>query len=241
MCYPDQLINSLPLVYLYATDNLSEATIAKRWSYSATVSYLTPPAKNAGLYKGLKEKELISSHQGLRENEGRRPAIVNSIVSTAWTCNLDKDIKDLPNLETFDAKNVDLARCDDITGKVYSQIMQIESRLLHCGLHTVGVRPTAEAAIATLVNISQLDHPEDGIDGIHCVIAASVGRDINKVYRGNNQGLIVSVELNEKITHCAPSSISPRTPTAASRRSRTSLTRRPVCSVVSGQRSRGPR
>ena len=67
-------------------------------SYSATVSYLTPPAENAGLYKGLKElKELISSYQGLRENEGRGPAIVNSIVGTAYTCNLDKDI-DLPEL-----------------------------------------------------------------------------------------------------------------------------------------------
>ncbi len=117
-----------------------------------------------------------------------RPAIVNSIVSTAWTCNLNKDIKDLPNLETLDAKNVDLARRDDITGKVYSQIMQIESRVLPCGLHTVSVPPTAEEAIATLVNIAQLDPPEDGIKGIPHIIAASVGRDINEVYRGNNKG-----------------------------------------------------
>jgi magnesium chelatase subunit H len=74
-CYPDRLINSLPSAYLYAANNPSEATIAKRRSYSATVSYLTPPAENAGLYKGLKElKELISSYQGLRENEGRGPA-----------------------------------------------------------------------------------------------------------------------------------------------------------------------
>ena len=63
-CYPDRLINSLPSAYLYAANNPSEATIAKRRSYSATVSYLTPPAENAGLYKGLKElKELISSYQ----------------------------------------------------------------------------------------------------------------------------------------------------------------------------------
>ena len=109
-------------------------------------------------------------------------------MSTACTCNLDKDIKDLPNLETFDAKKVDLERQDDITGKVYSQIMQIKSRLLHCGLHAVGVPPTAKEAIATLVNISQLDCPQDGIEGIHRVIAASVGRDINEVYRGNNKG-----------------------------------------------------
>ena len=46
----------------------SSATIAKRRSYANTISYLTPPAENAGLYKGLKElKELISSYQGLRD------------------------------------------------------------------------------------------------------------------------------------------------------------------------------
>mmetsp|Transcript_31214 Transcript_31214/g.71371 ORF Transcript_31214/g.71371 Transcript_31214/m.71371 type:complete len:1406 (-) Transcript_31214:178-4395(-) len=207
-CYPDRLINSLPSAYLYAANNPSEATIAKRRSYSATVSYLTPPAENAGLYKGLKElKELISSYQGLRENEGRGPAIVNSIVSTAWTCNLDKDIKELPELETFDAKDFDAEFRDDIVGKVYSQIMAIESRLLPCGLHTVGVPPTAEEAVATLVNIAALDRPEDDIEGIPSVIAASIGKDIKDVYRENDMGKLDAVELNTKITEAARASV----------------------------------
>merc|ERR1712160_51372 len=207
-CYPDRLISSLPSAYLYAANNPSEATIAKRRSYSATVSYLTPPAENAGLYKGLKElKELISSYQGLRENEGRGPAIVNSIVSTAWTCNLDKDIEDLPDVGTFDAAKADLEKRDDIVGKVYSQIMQIESRLLPCGLHTVGIPPSAEEAIATLVNIAQLDRPDDKIEGLPRVIAASIGRDINDVYRGNNAGVLAEVELNDKITEASRAAV----------------------------------
>jgi magnesium chelatase subunit H len=206
-CYPDRLINSLPSAYLYAANNPSEATIAKRRSYSATVSYLTPPAENAGLYKGLKElKELIASYQGLRENEGRGSAIVNSIVSTAYTCNLDKDV-DLPNLETYDAASDDLERRDDIVGQIYSQIMQIESRLLPCGLHTVGVPPTAEEAIATLVNIAQLDRPEDGIESLPRVIASSIGREINDIYRGNNMGVLTDVELNTKIVDASRAAV----------------------------------
>jgi len=206
-CYPDRLINSLPSAYLYAANNPSEATIAKRRSYSATVSYLTPPAENAGLYKGLKElKELISSYQGLRENEGRGPAIVNSILSTAYTCNLDKDVE-LPDLETYDAKDDSIENRDSITGKIYAQIMQIESRLLPCGLHTVGVPPTAEESIATLVNIAQLDRPEDEIEGLPRVIAASIGRDINEVYRGNNAGILADVELNEKIVEASRAAV----------------------------------
>mmetsp|Transcript_9944 Transcript_9944/g.23564 ORF Transcript_9944/g.23564 Transcript_9944/m.23564 type:complete len:1396 (-) Transcript_9944:3161-7348(-) len=206
-CYPDRLINSLPSAYLYAANNPSEATIAKRRSYSATVSYLTPPAENAGLYKGLKElKELISSFQGLRGNEGRGPAIVNSIVSTAYTCNLDKDI-DLPDLETYNAQSDTAENRDNIVGQVYAQIMQIESRLLPCGLHTVGVPPTAEEAVATLVNIAQLDRPEDGIEGLPRVIAASIGRDINDVYRGNNNGVLDDVDLNTRIVEASRAAV----------------------------------
>jgi magnesium chelatase subunit H len=206
-CYPDRLISSLPSAYLYAANNPSEATIAKRRSYSATVSYLTPPAENAGLYKGLKElKELISSYQGLRENEGRGPAIVDAILSTAYTCNLDKDIA-LPNLETYEAGKDTTGNRDAIVGKIYSQIMQIESRLLPCGLHTVGVPPTAEEAIATLVNIAQLDRPEDKIESLPRVIAASVGREINEVYRGNNNGVLQDVELNNKIVEASRAAV----------------------------------
>ena len=104
-------------------------------------------------------------------------------------------------------RTIRLERRDDIVGKVYAQIMQIESRLLPCGLHTVGVPPTAEEAIATLVNIAQLDRPEDEIEGLPRVIAASVGRDINDVYRGNNAGVLADVELNTKIVEASRAAV----------------------------------
>ncbi len=90
VCYPDSLIGTIPNIYYYAANNPSEATIAKRRSYANTISYLTPPAENAGLYKGLKElKELISSYQGMRES-GRAEQICATIIETAKQCNLDK-------------------------------------------------------------------------------------------------------------------------------------------------------
>lgn len=71
----------------------SEATIAKRRSYANTISYLTPPAENAGLYKGLKElKELIGSYQTLREG-GRGEQICLTIIETAKVCNMQNDVK----------------------------------------------------------------------------------------------------------------------------------------------------
>ena len=202
-CYPDRLINTIPNLYYYAANNPSEATIAKRRSYSATISYLTPPAENAGLYKGLKETgELVSSYKGLRENESRGPSIVNSIIANAYVCNLDKDIDDLP-AEDFDSKTMTIDERDSVVGKVYQRLMEIESRLLPCGLHTVGVPPTAEEAIATLVNIAQLDRPEDGFKGLPRLVAESINRDIDEIYRNNNNGVLADVDqLNAINTAC---------------------------------------
>jgi len=120
-------------------------------------------------------------------------------VSTAWQCNLDKDIPSLPPVDTFDGKATTAEERDDIVGKVYARIMEIESRLLPCGLHTVGVPPTAEESIATLVNIASLDRPDEGIESINRVIASSVGRNIDDIYKNVNAGVLKDVELNQKI------------------------------------------
>lgn len=39
--------------------------------------------------------------------------------------------------------------------------MEIESRLLPCGLHVVGCMPTAAEAVATLVNIGEINRPDN--------------------------------------------------------------------------------
>lgn len=80
---------------------------------------LTPPAENAGLYKGLKElKELIASYQTLREG-GRGPAICATIIETAKQCNLDKDIK-LPE-QSEEATSMSIDERDSVVGQVYSK------------------------------------------------------------------------------------------------------------------------
>ena len=199
VCYPDLLIGSTPNIYYYAANNPSEATIAKRRSYANTISYLTPPAENAGLYKGLKElKELIASYQTLKDS-GRGPSIVNTIITTAITCNLDKDIKELPSADA-DAAEFEQEFRDLIVGKVYGKIMEIESRLLPCGLHVVGCPPSAEEAVATLVNIAGIDREEDGIIGMPQLLAQAIGEDIENIYRRNDAGELEYVQMLQDIT-----------------------------------------
>jgi magnesium chelatase subunit H len=193
-CYPDSLIGSIPNLYYYAANNPSEATIAKRRSYAETISYLTPPAENAGLYKGLKELgELIGSYQTMKDS-ARGIQIVDTIMDKARICNLDKDV-DLPEAN---AAELTQDQRDGIVGKIYIKIMEIESRLLPCGLHIIGKPPTAEEAIATLVNIASLDREEEEIPSLPRVIANSVGRDIDTIYQNSDQGVLDDVQrLND--------------------------------------------
>ena len=202
-CYPDSLIGSIPNLYYYAANNPSEATIAKRRSYAETISYLTPPAENAGLYKGLKElSDLIGSYQTLKDS-GRGEAIAAAIVEKCRLVNLDKDIE-LPE----DVKALDTETRDTLVGKVYIKLMEIESRLLPCGLHVIGEPPTATEAVATLVNIAGLDRPEDEMKSLPRIVAESLGRDIEEVYSNSDRGDLGDVQLLNDINQAVREAVS---------------------------------
>ncbi|KOP26036.1 magnesium chelatase [Hapalosiphon sp. MRB220] len=203
-CYPDNLIGTIPNLYYYAANNPSEATIAKRRGYAETISYLTPPAENAGLYKGLKElSDLIGSYQTLKDT-GRGIPIVNTIMDKCRMVNLDKDI----NLPETDAKDMSAEDRDNIVGMVYRKLMEIESRLLPCGLHVIGKPPSAEEAVATLVNIAGLDRPEEEILSLPRIIANSVGRDIDEIYKNSDRGILEDVQLLQDITMATRAAVS---------------------------------
>ncbi|BAZ44127.1 magnesium chelatase subunit H [Chondrocystis sp. NIES-4102] len=202
-CYPDSLIGSIPNIYYYAANNPSEATIAKRRSYASTISYLTPPAENAGLYKGLKELgELIGSYQSLKDS-GRGIQIVDTVMDQARIVNLDKDI----TFPDYSAKDMTQEERDTIIGLVYKKLMEIESRLLPCGLHIIGKPPTASEAIATLVNIANLDREEEEIISLPRIIANSIGRDIDEIYANNDRGILADVQLFQDITQATRAAV----------------------------------
>ncbi len=218
-CYPDNLIGHIPNIYYYAANNPSEATIAKRRSYANTISYLTPPAENAGLYKGLQElQELIASYQTLKDT-GRGIPIVNTIADKCRLVNLDQDI-DLPDV---DAKEMTSEARDLLVGAVYRRLMEIESRLLPCGLHVIGKPPTAEEAVATLVNIANLDREEEGIVSLPRLIAKSIGRDIEEIYRNNDKGVLADVQLLQDIVQATRRAVSALVSSAVNEEGRVSM------------------
>jgi magnesium chelatase subunit H len=116
-CWPDRLIGNLPNVYLYAANNPSEATLAKRRSNAVTVTHLTPPLAQSGLYKGL--------------------ADVKDTLSRLRSLPLDApEYAELADLVREQARSVDLDAGD--LQKLWVRLLETEGALITDGLHVVG-------------------------------------------------------------------------------------------------------
>ena len=135
-CWPDRLIGDLPNVYLYAANNPSEATLAKRRSGAVTISHLTPPLSSAGLYKGLAElKDSLTRWRELPPEEPERA--------------------DLEDLIAEQADAVDLG--GHSADALWLKLLETEDALIPDGLHVVGQPLSEDAQRAYLDVISDAD------------------------------------------------------------------------------------
>jgi len=137
-CWPDRLISDLPNIYLYAANNPSEATLAKRRSNAVTISHLTPPLATAGLYKGLAE-------------------LKDSL--TRWR-EMTPDAADRADLETLIAEQADAV---DLGGHapaaLWLKLLETEDALIPDGMHVVG-SPLSERSKAEYLSMMS-DAPDD--------------------------------------------------------------------------------
>ncbi len=121
--WPDRLIGGLPNVYLYAANNPSEATLAKRRSNAITITHLTPPLSAAGLYKGLTAlKDSLSRWREMAADDAGRA--------------------DLEALIADQAELVDLDGADP--ARLWLKLLETEAALIPSGLHIVGKKLSAE-------------------------------------------------------------------------------------------------
>ncbi len=138
-CWPDRLIADMPNFYLYAANNPSEGTLAKRRSAATLISYMTPPVTQAGLYRGL--LDLKASVQRWREFEpgtgqAERDALAALIQAQAAAVDL---------AEAEPAWHADSAEARVL--KLSHEIIALEETLIPHGLHVVGsVASDAERA-----------------------------------------------------------------------------------------------
>ncbi|MFN4193132.1 MAG: magnesium chelatase subunit H [Tabrizicola sp.] len=136
-CWPDRLIGNLPNVYLYAANNPSEATLAKRRSNAVTVTHLTPPLAQSGLYKGLADlKDSLTRFRALSPDAADRDDLALLIAEQARAVDMDAG-----DLETL-----------------WLKLLETEGALITDGLHVLG-RPMTEAQRAEYLALMP-DDPE---------------------------------------------------------------------------------
>ena len=143
-CWPDRLIDDLPNIYLYASNNPSEGAIAKRRSGATLISYLTPPVAQAGLYKGLNDlKTSIERWRAMEPDAGDRAEFAVLLQAQAVELNLAaaSPLWDAGKLGDADSKVAMLAK----------QMLELEYTLIPHGLHVTGRAPSAAERVDMLL------------------------------------------------------------------------------------------
>jgi magnesium chelatase subunit H len=135
-CWPDRLIGELPNFYLYASNNPSEGTIAKRRAAATLISYLTPPVATAGLYKGLIDlKGSIERWRTLAPDaQAERTALTALVQAQAVELDLATAAPEWATLSTGE-----LAAVAD---RLWRDVLETEYTLIPHGLHVVGRAPS---------------------------------------------------------------------------------------------------
>jgi len=147
-CWPDRLLGDVPNLYLYAANNPSEGTIAKRRGAAVLVSYQTPPIAHAGLYRGLSDlKDSIGRwrEQPSHASEERRElaALIESQAAEL----------DLPPSGASDADDP-----ESRIARLYEAVVELEQTLIPHGLHVVGEPATPEERAELLLAIAEASH-----------------------------------------------------------------------------------
>jgi magnesium chelatase subunit H len=158
-CWPDRLINDLPNLYIYASNNPSEGAIAKRRAGATLISYLTPPVSQAGLYQGLLEfKEAVEHWRKL----------VPEDAAQSWGVNeqelLDSMQAQAVELEFSTAepiwKNLSSKEVNQIVMHLSEQILELEYTLIPYGLHVLGSPLSMEQSLDMLVSFLSVQEGE---------------------------------------------------------------------------------
>jgi magnesium chelatase subunit H len=151
-CWPERLIGDLPNYYLYAANNASEGTIARRRSAATLISYLTPPVTHAGLYKGLLDlKSTIDRWRATAPTEtDTRAELCELIATQAVELELDIDTS-TTGTEAF------VEHCR-------AALLELENTLIPHGLHVVGETVEREQRVELLRAVAHVEVSTNNIE-----------------------------------------------------------------------------
>ena len=147
-CWPDRLLGALPDLYLYAANNPSEGTIAKRRAAATLLSYLTPPVAHAGLYRGLIDlKDSLDRWRSAPPDCADQRDELAALIQ-AQAAELDLAPAEPPWTGSAQAEVLRLTR----------DVLELEQTMIPYGLHVVGNALDMEARIDMLYAVGEATH-----------------------------------------------------------------------------------
>ena len=161
-CWPDRLIADLPNLYLYAANNPSEGTIAKRRANATLVSYLTPPVAEAGLYRGLTDlKSAITRWRAIGPEEEQERIELAAMIQTQAA-----------ELDLVTATPLWQGQAEKEITRLSGAVLELEYTLIPHGLHVVGKAPTLQERTDMLLAMAQSVHGFEATPALRTTIAA---------------------------------------------------------------------
>lgn len=140
--WTDRLVGSLPHFYLYTISDVGEGLIAKRRSYAATISHLTPPFIETGLRREV--DDLLNDIKRYLATDLRDESLNLKIKNKAISMGLHRDLQ-LDSIRTQAYTDVEIEKIENFAEELCAE-------KIVGGQYTLGV-PYEESKIASSVKL----------------------------------------------------------------------------------------
>lgn len=178
-CYPDLLLDDLPLIYPFIINNPGEGAQAKRRTHAVIVDHLVPPMTSAGAYGALAElAQMVDEYYRVEAlDPGKLPALQRQIWLKITEANLDADLKVMVRQDHGDhthewdeelTEDGTPATLSEMRGKDFAHLLEdidgylceLTGAQIRGGLHTLGQLPVGEQLTDLLFSLCRLPNLE---------------------------------------------------------------------------------
>lgn len=177
-CFSDVIVGSMPNFYVWTIQNIGEAVIAKRRSYSVIVDHGVPPiltaSRDAQVNDLLDLLDRLGSAVAPPVKEGIRRELVDTLRASPFLAELNLTVKEGEVLTDVQVESVS------------SYLRHVQDNSVVQGMHVLGVPPTPEAALPFVAHIVARN------SALHAKLqAAGVAGDPDQVARSLFEELLI--------------------------------------------------
>ncbi len=193
-CYPDLLLDDLPLVYPFIINDPGEGSQAKRRGHAVVVDHMTPPMTSAGAYGQLAElAQLVDEYyQVERLDPAKLPLLQRQIWDAIKAGRLDDDLRYILRADHGDhSHDWDGSFLDDGTPTAFAELdgqqvahllediegylCELTGAQIRDGLHILGDMPAGKQLVDLLYHLLKL--PNLDIPALPAALARAHGHD----------------------------------------------------------------